>query len=353
MQDDTGPHSAHCITSIFWDGTVVTKNDAETTMLRRSLIAALATSLAAPALAQPRWAPSRPVRMIVPFPAGGSPDLLARLMAPHAQAALGQSVVVENRAGAGATVGSGVVAREVPDGHTILVAVIASLTGPLMMSPPPYDPVRDFRPLSMLAITPTVLVTRPDFPARDIREWHAQLQANPGRFTFASGGVGNPAHLAGELYRSLTGAEITHVPFRGSAPSLTELRAGRVDFSIIDMPSAQALIADRALPALAVGTAERVPTFPDLPTIGESVVPGFEAYSWVMWWVPAGTPDAVAERLTEVANAAIAQPEVIARAGAAGFLLRGTDEAGARAHVAAENAKWSRVIRDRRLSFEG
>lgn len=322
-------------------------------MLRRSVLAAVAAPFAAPALAQQRWAPSRPVRLIVPFPAGGSPDLLARLMAPHAQAALGQSVLVENRAGAGATVGSGMVAREAPDGHTILVAVIASLTGPLMMSPPPYHPARDFRPLSMLAITPTVLVTRPDFPGRDVREWHRQLQAHPGRFTFASGGVGNPAHLAGELYRSLTGAEITHVPFRGSAPSLTELRAGRVDFTIVDMPSAQALIAERALPALAVGTADRVPAFPDLPTIGESVVPGFEAYSWVMWWVPAGTPDAVAARLTEVANAAIAQPDVIARAASAGFLLRGTDEAGARAHVAAEHAKWSRVIRERRLTFEG
>lgn len=322
---------------------------------RRSLLAALAVTpaLAAPAIGQAPWAPSRPLRLIVPFPAGGSPDLLARLMAPHAQAALGQNVVIENRTGAGATVGSNLVAREAPDGHTILVAVISSLTAPLMMNPPPYDPVRDFRPLSMLAITPTVLVTRPDFPGRTVQEWHRQLQGNPGRFTFASGGVGNPAHLAGELYRSMTGADITHVPFRGSAPSLTELRAGRVDFSILDLPSAQALITDRAIPALAVGTAERLPTLPDLPTIGESVLPGFEAYSWVMWWVPAATPDNIAARLTEVANDALKQPDVVSRAGTAGFLLRGTDQAAARAHVAAENTKWSRVIRERRITFEG
>ena len=322
---------------------------------RRSLLAALAVtpSLATPAIAQAPWAPGRSVRLIVPFPAGGSPDLLTRLMAPHAQSTLSQNVVIENRTGAGATVGSNLVAREAPDGHTILVAVISSLTAPLMMNPAPYDPVRDFRPLSMLAITPTVLVTRPDFPARNVQEWHRQLQSNPGRYTFASGGVGNPAHLAGELYRSMTGADITHVPFRGSAPALTEIRAGRVDFTIVDLPSAQAMIADRVIPALAVGTAERLPTLPELPTISESVLPGFEAYSWVMWWVPAATPDHIAARLTEVANEALKQPDVQARAAGAGFLLRGTDQAGARAHVEAENAKWTRVIRERRITFEG
>ena len=226
--------------------------------------------LTTPALIQGRspasaqgWAPSRPIRLIVPFPAGGSPDILARLFAPPLQVALGQNVVVENRTGAGATVGSNIVAREAPDGHTILVAVISSLTAPLMMNPAPYDPIRDFRPVASLAITPTVLVTRPDFPARDVAEWHRVVQAAPpASMTFASGGVGNPAHLAGELYRSMTGANITHVPFRGSAPGLVEVLAGRVDFSIVDLPSASSMIADRQLPALAVGTAARVPALP-------------------------------------------------------------------------------------------
>ncbi len=319
---------------------------------RRALLAALPL-LATPAIAQTRWAPTRSVRLVVPFPAGGSPDVLTRLMAPHAQAALGQTVLVENRAGAGATVGSNFVAREAPDGHTVLVAVISSLTAPMMMRPAPYDPIRDFRPLSMLAITPTVLVTRPDFPARNVREWHEVVQRNPGRFTFASGGVGNPAHLAGELYRSMTGADITHVAFRGSAPSLVELRAGRVDFSILDLPSAAGMITDRAVPALAVGTAERIPSLPDLPTLAESVVPGFEAYSWVMWWVPAATPDHIAARLTEVANEALRQPDVQARSNQAGFLLRGTDAVAARAHVASESEKWGRIIRERNITFEG
>lgn len=274
-------------------------------------------------------------------------------MAPQIQAALGQPVTVENRAGAGATVGSNIVAREAPDGHTILVAVISPLIAPMMMNPAPCDPVQDFRPLSLLAITPTVLVTRPDFPARTVQDWHRLVQASLGRFTFASRGVGNPAHLAGELYRSMTGADITHVPFRGSSPSLVELRAGRVDFSVIDLPSVQGMIADRSIPALAVGTAERVPALPDTPTLSESVLPGFEAYSWVMWWVPGNTPDAVAARLNAVANDALKQAEVVSRAGTAGFLLRGSSEAEARAHVAAEGVKWSRVIRERGLRFDG
>lgn len=319
-------------------------------MQRRALFA---VSLATPALAQ-GWAPSRSIRLIVPFPAGGSPDILARLTAPLMQEALGQNVVVENRTGAGATVGSNLVAREAPDGHTILVAVISSLTAPLMMNPAPYDPVRDFRPVAPLAITPTVLVTRPDFPARNVQEWHRFVQAAPrGSLTFASGGVGNPAHLAGELYKSLTGADITHVPFRGSAPGLVEVRAGRVDFAIVDLPSAAAMIADRQLPALAVGTANRLAVLPELPTLAESVVPGFEAYSWIQWWLPAGTPDPVANRLNMVANAILQRGEVAARATQSGFLLTGGSEAEARDFVAREAAKWGRVIRERAIRFEG
>ncbi len=317
-------------------------------LTRRSLLAA---SLATPALSQ-GWQPSRAIRVIVPFPAGGSPDIIARLMAGPMQAALGQNVVVENRTGAGATVGSTLVAREPADGHTILVAVISSLTAPMMMNPAPYDPVRDFRPVAPLAIVPTVLVVRPDFPARTVQEWHRVVQAAPrGSLTFGSGGVGNPAHLAGELYKAMTGADITHVPFRGSAPALIEVRARRVDFAIIDLPSATAMIQDRQLRPLAMGTATRVSAFPDLPTIGETVLPGFEAYSWIMWWLAAAAPDAAAVRLNAQANAILAQPDIAARAAQAGFLLTGGSEAEARRFVGAEAEKWARVIRERNIRF--
>lgn len=321
------------------------------TLSRRLLLAGLAT-LPLPALAQ-GWAPARPLRLVVPFPAGGSPDVLTRLMAPHLQASLGQPVVVENRPGAGATIGGVAVARSEPDGHTILVAPIANLVGPLMMAQPPYDTMREFRPVGLFAATPTVLVVRPDFPARTVQEWDRMVRASRGRLTYASGGVGTPHHLAGELYRSMAGAEIEHVPFRGTAPALTEVIGGRVDFIFADLPAAAGHLASGALRALAVGTGTRVPTLPELPTIAESVLPGFEAYSWVMWWVPAATPEAAVRRLNEAGNAALRQPDVAERSQAAGFVLMGGDVAAAAAHLAAEAAKWSGLIRARGLRFDG
>jgi tripartite-type tricarboxylate transporter receptor subunit TctC len=318
---------------------------------RRHLLAALA-ALPLPARAQ-GWAPMRPIRFIVPFPAGGSPDVLTRLMAPHLQASLGQPVVVENRPGAGATIGGVAVARSEPDGHTILVAPIASLVAPLMMPQPPYDTAREFRPVGLFAATPTVLVVRRDFPAQTVQEWDRLVRASGGRMTYASGGVGTPHHLAGELYRAMTGVEIQHVPFRGTAPALTEIIGGRVDFMFADLPATPAHLASGALRALAVGTGARVPTLPSLPTMAESVLPGFEAYSWVMWWVPAGVPEEAVLRLNEAGNAALRQPDVTERSQAAGFVLMGGDVAAAAAHLAAESAKWSRVIRERGLRFEG
>ena len=318
---------------------------------RRALLAGLA-ALPVPAAAQ-SWMPSRPLRLVVPFPAGGSPDVLSRLMAPHVQASLGQPVVVENRPGAGATLGGVAVARSEPDGHTILVAPIANLVAPLLMPQPPYDAMRDFRPVGLFAATPTVLVVRRDFPARTVQEWDRLARASAGRMTFASGGVGTPHHLAGELYRAMTGADIQHVPFRGTVPGLTDVIGGRVDVMFADLPAVTGHLASGALRALAVGTATRVPTLPDLPTVAESVLPGFEAYSWVMWWVPAGTPDAAVAALNAAGNAALRQPDVQERAMSAGFVLMGGDVAAASAHLAAEAAKWTQLIRERGLRFDG
>ncbi|MCX7372499.1 MAG: tripartite tricarboxylate transporter substrate-binding protein [Alphaproteobacteria bacterium] len=321
-------------------------------MHRRSLLAAPALLVTArPVRAQ--WAPSRGVAMTVPFAAGGSPDVLARLMAPPAQGMLGQPVTVENRTGAGAIVGAQHVLRQPADGHSVLIAPIGALTGPLMVPTAPYDPMRDFRHVVPLAITPTVLVVRPGFPANTVQEWHRVVQAaRPGTYSYASGGVGNPAHLAAELYRSMTGADIMHIPFRGSGAAVPELLAGRVDFSIIDLPTVAPMIAARELRGLAVGTAERIAALPDLPTMAESILPGFEAYSWVMWWVPAATPAPAVARLNEVGNAVIRQPDVIARGAQAGFVLTGGSEADAARHMAAEHARWSRVIRERGIRMD-
>lgn len=313
-------------------------------------------ALAAPSLlraqgGQPEWTPSGQVRLINGFAPGGSPDILARAMAPHAQAALGQPFLVENRPGAGGSIGARFAAQQAPDGQTLFLAAVSAVIGPFMMPNAGYR-IEDFRPVSLLTITPIVLVVRQDFPAQTIQEFHQVVRGSQGRFTYASAGSGTPHQLAAELYSMKTGTQMTHVPFRGSAPALTELRAGRVDMTFVDLASAMGQIRQGGLKALAVTTGRRIPALPDLPTVSESVLPDFEAYTWVMWWVPAATPDPVVRRLNQVALGALNQPEVLARVNEFGFLLEGTDIPRAEGHVRAETEKWSGLIRARGLRFE-
>jgi tripartite-type tricarboxylate transporter receptor subunit TctC len=320
---------------------------------RRALKAALAGGLAAilprQVLAQD-WTPPGPVRLVNPFAPGGSPDILARVMAPHMQAVLGQPMVVENRPGAGAAVGTRSVARAAPDGTTVLLAPISSVIAPFMMREPGYD-LAEFRPLTWLATTPFVLVVRPGRWA-DVREWDRHVRANPGRVTGATGGSGTPHQLAAELYRSASGADFQLVGYRGTAPALTDLRAGVVDFMFADMPAALGQIRQGGLQALAVNTPARVPALPDVPTMAESVAPGFDANSWVMWWVPAATPDPIARRLAAAARHGLAQPDVVARAAEVGFVLVGSDMDGAARHMRSETEKWSALIRAHGLRFD-
>jgi tripartite-type tricarboxylate transporter receptor subunit TctC len=319
---------------------------------RRALLGATA-GLAAlhPLIAAAQdWTPPGPVRLINPFAPGGSPDILARVMAPHMQGFLGQPMVVENRPGAGAAVGTRSVARAAPDGTTVLLAPIASVIAPFMMREPGYE-LADFRPLSHLATTPFVLVVRPGRFA-NVQEWDRHMKANPGRMSAATGGTGTPHQLAAELYRSASNTRFEVIGYRGTAPALTDLRAGNVDFMFADMPAALGQIRQGGLQALAVNTLERVPALPDIPTMAESVAPGFEANSWVMWWVPAATPDAIANRLTAAALHGLRQPDVMARAAEVGFVMVGSDQAGAVRHMRAEAEKWSALIRARGLRFE-
>jgi tripartite-type tricarboxylate transporter receptor subunit TctC len=271
-------------------------------------------------------------------------------MAPHMQAVLGQPMVVENRPGAGAAVGTRSVARAAPDGTTVLLAPISSVIAPFMMREPGYD-LAEFRPLTWLATTPFVLVVRPGRWA-DVREWDRHVRANPGRVTGATGGSGTPHQLAAELYRSASGADFQLVGYRGTAPALTDLRAGVVDFMFADMPAALGQIRQGGLQALAVNTPARVPALPDVPTMAESVAPGFDANSWVMWWVPAATPDPIARRLAAAARHGLAQPDVVARAAEVGFVLVGSDMDGAARHMRSETEKWSALIRAHGLRFD-
>lgn len=312
--------------------------------------------LAAPALAQggasgADWAPTQPVRLINPFAPGGSPDILARAMAPHVQQILGQPMVVENRPGAGGMVGARYAAQQQADGHAVFLAAISAVLAPFMAREPGYR-IEDFRPVSILTVTPLVLVVRENFPAQNAAEWDRALRANPGRFTYATAGIGTPHQMAAELYANLTGAQVTHVPYRGTAPALTDIRAGTVDFMFADLAAALGQIRQGGLRALAVTTSRRVPAIADVPTMGEAVLPGFEAYSFVSWWVPARTPDVAVRRLNQVALHALRQPDVQARIQEFGFLAEGTSAEQAQQFVAAEGAKWSGVIRARNLRFE-
>ncbi|WP_164867814.1 tripartite tricarboxylate transporter substrate-binding protein [Rhodovarius crocodyli] len=316
---------------------------------RRALLAA-APLLARPALGQ-GWQPRRPLRVTVPFPGGGSIDLVARVMAPAMQEMLGQPVVVENRPGAGGTVGTRFAARRMPDGHSILCAGLGSLTSPLLVRRPPYDPERDFRAVITLVTLPAMLVARPDFPADDVAGWHQlMLQAPSGRYTYSSAGLGSIHHLAMELYRSMTGVEMTHVSFLGGAPALVEVQAGRIDFCFADIGAAAGAIESGQVKALAVSTPRRAPRFPDIPTIQETILPGFEAASWSALWLPAAAPDSAARRLNAVANAALRDDFAAERLFSAGFDRAGGTEEDAQEHLRFEAARWRGLMRERGIS---
>lgn len=319
---------------------------------RRAALAAAALLPFAPRAARAQdWSPRETIRLINPFAPGGSPDILARVMAPHMQGFLGQQMIVENRPGAGAAVGTRSVARAAPDGHTVLLAPISSVIAPFMMREPGYA-LADFKPVSLLATTPFVLVARPGLFA-DVRDWDRQVKARPGHFKAATGGPGTPHQLAAVLYQSLSGTDFTLVNYRGTAAGLTDLRAGVVDFMFADMPAALGQVRGGALQALAANTAQRVPVLPDMPTMAETVAPGFEANSWVMWWVPAATPEPAIRRLNAAARHALAQPDVVARVAEVGFVgAAGSDVPAAEAHLRGEAEKWSALIRARGLRFD-
>ncbi|MCS6890095.1 MAG: tripartite tricarboxylate transporter substrate binding protein [Rhodovarius sp.] len=317
---------------------------------RRSLLAAPGLLAALPATAQ-EWTPTGPVRLINGFPPGGSPDILARAMASHVQTLLGQPMVVENRAGAGGVIGARAAAQAAPDGHTILLAVISHVLQPYMNEQAGFR-VEDFRAVTWLATTPLAVVVRHDFPARTIQEWDRLVRANPDRYTAATAGQGTPHHMATELYMQATGARLRMVPYRGTAPALTDILAGTVDMMFADLAAALGQIRQGALRALAVTTARPVPALPDVPLMSATVVPGYEAYSWVNWWVPARTPDHIVQRLNRVAVQALNQPDVTARAAEVGFLVEGTGVAEAEAFVRREAEKWSSLIRARNLRVE-
>ena len=308
------------------------------------LAAMAALAFAAPVGAQPAY-PLRPISLVVPFPAGGSTDLVARVVAEKMSQDLGQQVVVDNRGGAGGNVGAAAAAKADPDGYTILMGTVSThALNPALYKKIPYDPVKDFAPISLLAFVPNVLVVNPDFPAQNVAELIALAKEKPGELSYASSGNGTPLHLSGELFKTMAGVDIVHVPYKGAGPALVDVMGGHVPIMFDNLPSSTEHIKAGKLRGLAVTTAERAASMPDLPTVAESGLPGYETYTWNALFAPAGTPPEVIARLNEAALKALADPEVQAKLQGFGATVVGSTPGELAAHVQAELAKWAPVV---------
>jgi tripartite-type tricarboxylate transporter receptor subunit TctC len=289
--------------------------------------------------------PDRTIRMVVPFPPGGPTDIVARLVAVHMTTTLGQNVVVENRAGATGTIGSLVVAKSPPDGYTIVMGTLGSHTlAPLLQATMPYDPRKDFAPVSLLATVPNVLMVANSVPAKDVRELIALMKANPGKLNYGSAGNGSPLHLSGVLFQKLAGVDAVHVPYKGSNPALQDLRSGRIEFMFDAIPSALALVTSGAVRGLAVTGTKRVATLKDLPTMRESGVPDFESYTWNALFAPPGTPAPIIAKLNAAAVEAVRNPEIQKRLAEFGAEIAGSTPQELGELVAREMRTWGPAV---------
>ena len=305
--------------------------------------AALA-ALVAPAAAQDF--PTRPITLVIPFAAGGSTDLVGRLVAQKMSEGLGQQVIVENRGGAGGNLGAAHVAKAEPDGYTILMATVAThALNPAVYTKMPYDAEKDFAPISLLVTVPNVLTVHPSVPANTVQELIDLIKKDPDKYSYASSGNGTPLHLSGELFKTMAGVpELVHVPYKGSGPALIDVIAGQVPMQFDNLPSSTEHIKSGKLKGLAVTSPERAPAFPDMPTMGETL-PGYETYTWNALFAPAGTPPEAIKRLNEEANKAIADPAVKAKLAEFSATVVGSTPEELGAHVKSELAKWAPIVK--------
>jgi tripartite-type tricarboxylate transporter receptor subunit TctC len=287
------------------------------------------------------------VRFVVGFTPGGSSDILARALAAKLADSLGQPVVVENRPGAGGNLAAELVAKSTPDGNTWLLGNNAILaTNHALYSRLGYDPVKDFAPVALVAIQPNVLVVHPSVPVHSVAELIAYAKQYPGKLNYASTGVGVAAHLSGELFKAMAGVDLVHVPYKGAQPALTDVLAGQVQVMFATSTSVLPFIKAGRLRALAVTTATRSASLPDLPTIAEAGVPGFESITWHGVVVPAQTPAPVIERLNRAINLALSQKDLMERLSALGAEVAGGSPQDFAAYIAREIPKWTKVVKD-------
>ena len=320
---------------------------------RRPLIA-LALGALLPMAAQPQSAtyPDKPIRFVVPYPPGGGTDVIARIVQGKFQAALGQTIVIENKGGGGGSIGSDIVAKSAPDGYTVLFTLSSHTINPAIFPKLPFDTVKDFEPVGLVASLPQILVANPAFPANTVAEMTALAKAKPGTMVFASVGNGSPGHLAGEMHALRIGTPLTHIPYRGGGPAVTDVMGGQVPTLWVSIPAAAQFVKTGKLKALAVSTLKRSAAFPDVPTMQESGIADFEVDSWYAMFVPAKTPRAIVERLNKALNTVVSDPEVRERLLAQGAEgVGGTPERLGQA-VAAELPKWAKLAKDANIKAD-
>jgi tripartite-type tricarboxylate transporter receptor subunit TctC len=289
--------------------------------------------------------PNKPVRMIVPYAAGGGVDIMARLLAPKLSDSLAQQVVVDNRAGGGAIIGTDLVAKSAPDGYTTLMANPAHAANPALHARLPYDTLKNFSAVGLIALSSSILVVHPSLPVKSVRELVALAKSRPGKLNYASGGVGSAIYLTMELFRSATGIDIVHIPYKGAAPALSEVIGGQVPMMFITTPSSLPHVNAGRLRVLAVSSAKRHVLLPDVPTVAESGYPGFENTDWYGVLVPAATPANIVARLNAEINRALTLPDVRERILALGSEVGGGTPEQLDERIKTEVRRWAKVLR--------
>jgi len=309
-----------------------------------SLVAPIGLGLLSSTSASAQTYPARPIRLVVTFPTGGAPDILARLFSEKAQ--LGQPVVIDNKPGAGGNIGSDIVAKSPNDGYTIVMGTVGthSINGSLYEKMP-YDMVKNFSPISLIASAPNLLVVNNDLPVKTVNELIAYMKANPNKLSFGSPGIGTSVHMSGELFKSMTGTSMTHVPYKGRQFFLPDLLGGSIQLVFDNMPSALPMAKEGKIRAIAQTSAKRSPAAPDVPTVGESL-PGFEATTWFAMFAPANTPKPIIDKLNAEVIRVFKLPDVVERLKTLGLdpVLSSPDELGK--YQASEIVKWTKVVKE-------
>lgn len=321
-------------------------------MIKRSVLLATAGLLALCGVASAQSWPSKPVTFVVPFPAGGGTDAFARPLAAQLETQLGQRIIIENRGGAGGTVGASYAAKQPGDGYTFFIGAAHHAIAPALYPKLDYDILKDFVPVGVISEPPQVIVVHPKVPANTLQELIALAKAQPGKLNFASAGNGTTHHLAGELFLLLTGTKITHVPYRGAGPAMQDLVAGHVQIMFDGFGSSAGQIAGNALRGLAVASPKRADAFPNLPTAAEAGLSGYEVATWYAAWAPRGTPAATVERMQKEIQTALASQTIKDAWTRNGSPIPNLYGAAFGKFVESEVARWGKVVRDANVKLE-